>query len=55
MILKITDRDFLDLREVYNPKSEFVIFNNRTRVVLGTTRGFDPVKSKARSIRSSEV
>ena len=47
----ITFREFLDLCEDYNPNAEFVIFNKMTRVVLGTARGFDQAKSKARSIR----
>ena len=47
----ITFREFLDLCEDYNPNAEFVIFNKTTRVVLGTARGFDQAKSKARSIR----
>ena len=37
----ITFREFLDLCEVYNPSAEFVIFNKKTRAVLGTARGFD--------------
>ena len=44
-------RDFLDLCEVYNPSAEFVIFNKKTRTVLGTARGFDQAKSKATAIR----
>ena len=47
----INFREFLDLCEVYNPNSEFVIFNKKTRAVLGTARGFDQAKSKASSIR----
>ena len=47
----ITFREFLDLCEDYNPNAEFVIFNKMTRVILGTARGFDQAKSKARSIR----
>ena len=47
----ITFREFLDLCEDYNPNAEFVIFNKKTRAVLGTARGFDQAKSKATSIR----
>ena len=47
----IAFQDFLDLCEVYNPNSEFVIFNKNTRAVLGTARGFDQAKSKATAIR----
>ena len=47
----IAFQDFLDLCEVYNPNAEFVIFNKKTRAVLGTARGFDQAKSKATAIR----
>ena len=47
----ITFRKFLDLCEDYNPNAEFVIFNKKTRAVLGTARGFDQAKTKATSIR----
>ena len=47
----INFREFLDLCEDYNPNAEFVIFNKKTRAVLGTARGFDQAKSKASSIR----
>ena len=47
----ITFKQFLDLCEDYNPNAEFVIFNKKTRAVLGTARGFDQAKSKATSIR----
>ena len=47
----INFREFLDLCEDYNPIAEFVIFNKKTRAVLGTARGFDQAKSKASSIR----
>lgn len=47
----ITLREFLDLCEDYNPNAEFVIFNKKTRAVLGTARGFDQAKTKASSIR----
>ena len=47
----IAFQDFLDLCEVYNPNAEFVIFNKKTRIVLGTARGFDQAKSKATAIR----
>ena len=43
--------EFLDLCEDYNPNAEFVIFNKKTRSVLGTARGFDQAKTKASSIR----
>ena len=47
----INFREFLDLCEDYNQSAEFVIFNKKTRAVLGTARGFDQAKSKASSIR----
>ena len=47
----INFREFLDLCEDNNPNAEFVIFNKKTRVVLGTARGFDQAKTKASSIR----
>ena len=47
----ITFREFLNLCEDYNPNAEFVIFNKKTRAVLGTARGFEPAKNKASSIR----
>ena len=47
----ITLREFLDLCKDYNLNAEFVIFNKKTRAVLGTARGFDQVKTKASSIR----
>ena len=43
--------EFLDLCEVYNQNAEFVIFNKKTRAVLGMARSFDHAKSKASSIR----
>ena len=48
----INFREFLDLCEDYNPNAEFVIFNKKTRAVLGTARGFDQAKNKASSIRN---
>ena len=45
-------REFLDICEVYNPNAEFVIFNKKTRAVLGTARGFDQAKTKATSLRN---
>ena len=47
----ITFSQFLDLCEDYNPNAEFVIFNKKTRAVLGTARGFDQAKSKATAVR----
>ena len=47
----ITFREFLNLCEDYNPNAEFVIYNKKTRAVLGTARGFEPAKIKASSIR----
>lgn len=47
----IAFQDLLDLCEVYNTNAEFVIFNKKTRAVLGTARGFDQAKSKATTIR----
>ena len=47
----INFREFLDLCEDYNPNAEFVIFNKKTRAVLGTARGFDQAKTKSSSIR----
>ena len=47
----INFRELLDLCEDYNPNAEFVIFNKKTRAVLGTARGFDQAKTKASSIR----
>ena len=47
----INFREFLDECEDYNPNAEFVIFNKKTRAVLGTARGFDQAKTKATSIR----
>ena len=45
----ITFREFLDLCDNYNPNAEFVIYNKKTRVVLGIARGFDQAKSKEQS------
>ena len=47
----IAFQDFLDLCEVYNANAEFVIFNKKTRAVLGTAKGFDQAKNKATVIR----
>ena len=47
----ITFEQLLDLCEDYNPNAEFVIFNKKTRAVLGTARGFDQAKSKATAVR----
>ena len=47
----ITFREFLNLCEDYNPNAEFVIYNKKTRAVLGTARGFNQAKTKASSIR----
>ena len=46
----ITFREFLNLCEDYNPNAEFVIYNKKTRAVLGTARGFDQAKNKTSSI-----
>ena len=48
----INFRELLDLCEDYNPNAEFVIFNKKTRAVLGTARRFDQAKTKANSIRN---
>ena len=50
----ITFTEFLDLCEDYNPNAEFVIFNKKTRAVLGTARGFDQAKSKATAVRKQQ-
>ena len=50
----ITFSQFLDLCEDYNPNAEFVIFNKKTRAVLGTARGFDQAKSKATAVRKQQ-
>ena len=49
----ITFKQFLDLCEDYNPNAEFVIFNKKTRAVLGTAIGFNQAKSKAKSKATS--
>ena len=51
----INFREFLDLCEDYNPNAEFVIFNKKTRAVLGIARGFDQAKTKATSIRKQRA
>ena len=47
----INFREFLDLCEDYNPNAEFVIFNKKTRAVLGKARGFDQAKTNATAIQ----
>ena len=50
----ITFKQFLDLCEDYNPNAEFVIFNKKTRAVLGTARGIEQ-GNKHQKAKWSEV
>ena len=47
----LTVEEIEHLGEDYNSNAEFVIFNKKTRAILGTARGFDQAKTKASSIR----
>ena len=44
-------RVFQDLREAYNPSTEFAIFNKNTRAVLGRAGGLVQAKAKALNTR----
>ena len=47
----ITVQDLLDIFEDYNPQAEFVIYNKKTRAVLGSAIGYDAAKAKASQLR----
>ena len=44
-------REFLDLCDDYNPNAEFVIYNKKTRVMLGTAEGL--IKQRAKQLPSA--
>ena len=46
----ITFQDLLDVFEDYNPQVKFVIYNKKTRAVLGSAVGYD-AKAKASQLR----
>jgi len=50
----ITFKQFLDPCDDYNPSAEFVIYNKKTRAVLGIARGFDQAKTKATRFRKQQ-
>lgn len=48
---------FLELREIfetYNPAAQFVIFNTKTRAVLGQAVGYEAAKDRARQVRQHQ-
>jgi hypothetical protein len=48
---------FPELREVfetYNPAAQFVIFNTKTRAVLGQAVGYEAAKDRARQVRQQQ-
>ena len=48
---------FLELREIfetYNPAAQFVIFNTKTRAVLGQAVGYEAAKDRARQVRQQQ-
>jgi hypothetical protein len=48
---------FLELREIfetYNPSAQFVIFNTKTRAVLGQAVGYEAAKDRARQVRQQQ-
>jgi len=47
----ITFQDLLDIFEDYNPQAKFVIYNKKTRAVLGSAVGYDAAKAKASQVR----
>lgn len=47
----ITFQDLLDIFEDYNPQAKFVIYNKKTRAVLGSAVGYDAAKAKASQLR----
>ena len=47
----ITFQDLLDIFEDYNPQTKFVIYNKKTRAVLGAAVGYDAAKAKASQLR----
>ena len=47
----ITFKQFLDLCEDYNPQAKFIIYNKKTRAVLGSAVGYDAAKAKASQLR----
>ena len=47
----ITFQDLLDIFEDYNPQAKFVIYNKKTRAVLGSAVGYEAAKAKASQLR----
>jgi len=47
----ITFQDLLDIFEDYNPQAKLVIYNKKTRAVLGSAVGYDAAKAKASQLR----
>ena len=48
---------FLELREIfetYNRAAQFVIFNTKTRAVLGQAVGYEAAKDRARQVRQQQ-
>jgi hypothetical protein len=48
---------FPELREIfesYNPAAQFVIFNTKTRAVLGQAVGYEAAKDRARQVRQQQ-
>ena len=50
----ITFQEFREICENYNTQAQFVIFNAKTRAVLGSAVGFEAAKDKARQIRQQK-
>ena len=50
----ITFQKFREICENYNTQAQFVIFNAKTRAVLGSAVGFEAAKDKARQIRQQK-
>ena len=50
----ITFQEFREICENYNTQAQFVIFNAKTRAVLGSAVGFEAAKEKAKQIRQQK-
>lgn len=47
----ISFSEFMAVLEEYRPPTVFVIYNKNTRAVLGSAKGFDAAKERAKQIR----
>jgi hypothetical protein len=50
----ITFPELREIFETYNPSSQFVVFNTKTRAVLGQVVGYEAAKDRARQVRQQQ-